>query len=113
MLRASHNAPAESSKGGVSTGWWVYGAGVAVLVGTLATGDILNPQARSGVSRFSDLFEGPLFVLSFVLCAVAPLWSSGRWLVRFGFVLVAILGYCAVLAISFVTSMLLTGMPMD
>jgi hypothetical protein len=105
------NAPAQPEKGALAKEWRLYGAGLIVLLATVVIGHILNPHGRRGISRFSDIFEFPLFVFSFISCAVAPLWSARPWLRRFALLPAAVLGYILVLVILLILSMLFGGMP--
>ena len=109
MLTPATNAPAQPQR--LIRGWRLYGAGLVVLVTTMVISHILNPHGRRGISRFSDILEFPLFGISFLLCAVAPLWSAGPWLRRFALLLPAILGYVLVLVILSFVSIFFGGMP--
>ncbi len=111
MLSYANKASAPPGRG-AGFRWPLYIAGLIVLVATFVSGDILNPGGKRGVSRFVDAFEVPLFVLSLVFCALAPLWSSGTWPRRFRLLLAAALGYTLVCAILLVLSILFVGMPM-
>ena len=111
MLSHSNNGPVPPEKPAFAKEWQLYGAGVMVLVTTVVIGHILNPHGRRGISRFSDTFEFPLFVLSFLLCAVAPFWSAGPWLRRLALFPAAVLGYILVLLILLFLSILFGGMP--
>jgi hypothetical protein len=105
--------PAAVPHKGAGFRWSLYIAGLVVLVAMFVAGQILNPGGKKGVSRFVDAFEGPLFLLSMVFCALAPLWSSGSWLRRLRLLLSATLGYILVCVILFVLSILFVGVPMD
>jgi hypothetical protein len=111
MLSHSSNAPVHAEKGALAKEWQLYGAGLIVLVTTVVIGHILNPHGRRGICRFSDTFEFPLFALSFLLCALAPLWSARPWLRRLALLPAAVLGYVLVLLILLFMSILFGGMP--
>ena len=89
--------------------WAIYLFGIIVFLTTAVINDSLNPRGVRGVSRFVDVFGAPLFILSFLLCAAAPFFSSRTWAVRIGLSLAGILGFAVVLVGWSVISFIFVG----